>query len=34
MFAFLVKKIGLINSGKACSVGWNQEEGWIAIGGE
>lgn len=34
MFSFLVKKIGMINQGKVNSIGWNQEEGWIAIGGE
>ncbi|CAD8136286.1 unnamed protein product [Paramecium pentaurelia] len=34
MFSFLVKKLGLLNQGKVHCIAWNQEEGWIAIGGE
>ena len=34
MFVYLSKKIAIPNGVKLRSVAWNQEQGWIACGGE
>ena len=34
MFAYLSKKIGMPNGTKLNQIGWNEERGWIACGGE
>ena len=34
MFAYLSKKIGIPNNNNIANMSWNQEHGWIGVGGE
>lgn len=34
MFAYLSKKISIPNNSKIEAVGWNSDQGWVAVGGE
>ena len=34
MFAYLSKKIGIPNNSIIESISWNQDQGYIAVGGE